>query len=103
MPNYELLERNCRIQALRSEGKTYEEIGKMYGLTRQRVERICKSKPIERYYSQDITFCSNKKCELMTCIRHDCHIRWDIKPYQSFANFENTKYCLKKKREGAEE
>lgn len=102
MPNYERVERNNRIRALRSEGKTYEEIGKMYGLTRQRIERICKSESNNRYYSQDITFCSNEKCELMTCKRNACHIRWDIKPYQSFANFENTKYCLKTKRSDTE-
>lgn len=48
------------------------------------------------YYSQDITFCSNRKCQRTKCIRHQCHINWAIKPYHSFADFENTQYCPKK-------
>lgn len=31
-----------RIRTLRNEGKTYVEIGKLYGVTRQRIEQICK-------------------------------------------------------------
>ena len=30
------------MQKLRNEGKTYEEIGNMYGLSRQRIEQIVK-------------------------------------------------------------
>lgn len=97
----ERIERIERMQALHSEGKTYAEIGKEYGLSRQRVEKIIKSEPKKRYYSQDITFCTNEKCTRKLCERHPCHIRWDIKPFQSFADFENTDYCPeKKKKEG---
>ena len=45
------------------------------------------------YYSQDITFCSNKKCKRESCMRHQCHIRWDLKFFQSIADFEGTKHC----------
>ena len=50
---------------------------------------------MKEYYSQDITFCSNKKCKNKKCKRNACHIRWDLKPYHSFADFENTQYCQK--------
>ena len=49
------------------------------------------------YYSQDITFCSNRKCRNKKCERNACHINWALKPYHSFADFENTQYCLKKR------
>lgn len=48
-----------------------------------------------KYYSQDITFCSNRKCVRESCARHQCHVRWDLKQYQSFADFDGTKYCPK--------
>ena len=51
---------------------------------------------MSEYYSQDITFCSNRKCQNLKCERNACHIRWDLKPYHSFADFENTQYCPKK-------
>ena len=49
-------------------------------------------------FTQDITFCSNRKCENEKCKRNSCHIDWSVKPYQSFANFENTQYCQKNRR-----
>ena len=52
---------------------------------------------MSEYYSQDITFCSNRKCENKKCERNRCHINWAIKPYHSFADFENTEYCPKKR------
>lgn len=48
-----------------------------------------------KYYCQDITFCKNGKCTYKECARHKCHIRWDLKPYHSFADFKGTKYCPK--------
>lgn len=44
-----------------------------------------------RYYSQDITFCSNK-CNRKTCERNSCHIR-DLGIPHSFANFKETELC----------
>ena len=42
----------------------------------------------------DVTFCMNEKCKHKTCYRHICHSN---NPYWvSVANFEGTKYCLKK-------
>ena len=50
-------------------------------------------------YSDDITWCSNRRCKRMKCYRNSKHIRKDISPYKplSFANFEGTQYCLKEK------
>ena len=50
-----------------------------------------------KYYSQDITFCSSRECKNKKCERNRCHINWAIKPYHSFADFENTQYCPKKR------
>jgi hypothetical protein len=52
----------------------------------------------DNYYNQDITFCSNRKCKVTKCKRHYSHANWAIKPYHSFADFEDTQYCFKKKR-----
>jgi DNA-binding CsgD family transcriptional regulator len=35
-----LIARNLRMAELRAEGKTFAEIGRMYGLSRQRVQQI---------------------------------------------------------------
>lgn len=85
---------------LRASGMTYEEIGKQFGLSRQRVHQIMSkggSSQIGEYISQDITFCSNRKCKNKKCKRNHCHIDWSVKPYQSFCDFENTQYCLNKR------
>lgn len=52
----------------------------------------------DNYYNQDITFCSNRECKVTKCKRHYSHVNWAIKPYHSFADFENTQYCFKKKK-----
>lgn len=96
------IERANRIVTLRSEGKTYEEISKEFGISRERVRQIIRKSNLRAtmdYYCQDITFCMREACGFKKCERHPCHIRWDIKPYQSIADFANTKYCPKK--EGA--
>ena len=49
----------------------------------------------EKYFSQDITFCANKKCKRKTCKRHPIHIDRTVKPYQSICNFTNSKLCPK--------
>ena len=40
------------------------------------------------YYSEDITFCTNRKCERKGCMRH-----WDnyrgVKPYVSVSDFSD--------------
>ena len=35
-------QRDMRIRFARSQGKTLDEIGKAYGLTRSRIQQICK-------------------------------------------------------------
>jgi predicted DNA-binding protein (UPF0251 family) len=86
------------MQIFRESGMTYEEIGKKFGLSRQRVHQILKENrdcKIGEYFSQDITFCSNRNCKNKKCKRNSCHINWTIKPYHSFADFEGTRYCIK--------
>lgn len=90
---------------LREGGMTYEEIGKQFGISKQRVHQIMsKGKSIKsvnrqmrEYISQDITFCSNRFCKNKKCERNHCHIDWSAKPYQSFSDFENTEFCPKKR------
>lgn len=55
------------------------------------------------YYTDDITWCSNRRCKCMKCYRNSKHIRKDIPPYKplSFVNFEGTQYCLKEKERDA--
>lgn len=83
---------------LREGGATYEEIGKRFGISRQRVHQIISkggNSQMNEYISQDITFCSKRDCENKKCKRNHCHIDWSVKPYQSFCDFENTQYCPK--------
>lgn len=97
------IERANRIVTLHLEGKSYKEIGKECGISGARVGQIIKKSKhrATMNYCQDITFCSRESCGFKKCERHPRHIRWDIKPYQSIADFKNTEYCLKQK-EGAE-
>ena len=45
----------------------------------------------------DVTFCSNEKCNIKTCFRHQCH---NGNPnWTSIAEFEDTEYCTKKYKE----
>ena len=46
--------RNEKIKELRKQGLTYEEIGKRYGLSRQRIEQICKEIYHNKYYCKRI-------------------------------------------------
>lgn len=86
------------ILQMREEGYTYQEIAEKLGVSRQRVQqRVKRMKGRKPYYTQDITFCSNRECENKKCKRNHCHIDWSVKPYQSFCNFENTQYCLNKR------
>lgn len=95
---------DCRLKEMRDfreSGMTYEQIGKKFGLSRQRVHQILKENrgcKIGEYFSQDITFCSSKNCKNKKCKRNRCHIDWSVKPYHSFADFENTQNCLKNRR-----
>lgn len=82
------------ILQMREEGYTYQEIANKAGVSRQRVYQRIKSIRFHKpYYNQDITFCSRENCENKKCTRNRCHIDWTIKPYHSFADFENTAYC----------
>lgn len=46
--------------------------------------------------SEDITFCFNRKCNILKCIRNPKHIKASHgKPYHSFAFLEGTEDCLK--------
>lgn len=47
------------------------------------------------YYTDDITWCSNRRCNSKRCERNPKRIRPNpIKEY-SFADLENTAYCIK--------
>ena len=49
--------------------------------------------------SQDMTFCSNEKCEITKCKRHQIHIDWAVEPqWRSYSDFEGTKLCLKENK-----
>lgn len=48
--------------------------------------------------SYDITFCMNRKCNIMKCERNPKHIKGG-KGYYSFAFLEDTEDCMKKKKE----
>ena len=86
------------ILQMREEGYTYQQIADKYGVSRQCVHQRVKSAEHKKpYFSQDITFCSNRECKNKKCRRNSCHIDWSVKPYQSFADFENTQYCLNKR------
>lgn len=47
--------------------------------------------------TEDITFCLDKTCEYMECIRNLKHIKLRI-PH-SFADFKDTEYCPLRKNE----
>ena len=84
------------ILQLLEQGYTYQQIADIEGVSRQRIhQRVKRIGPKKAYYDQDITFCSNKDCKNKRCKRNHCHIDWTVKPYHSFAGFENTQYCLK--------
>lgn len=92
---------------MRNGGATYQEIADVCGISRQAVHRRIKNfvPPMNTYYSQDITFCSDRKCRRRGCQRHHSHANWSVKPCHSFADFKNTNYCPKnvKKKEKNDE
>lgn len=48
---------------------------------------------------EDITFCFNRKCNIMKCIRNPKHINTSNgKTFHSFAFLEGTEDCLKQKK-----
>ena len=52
----------------------------------------------ERWKSDDITFCTNKKCAITKCVRNQKNIQVKDIPH-SFADLDGNKdYCLKAKR-----
>lgn len=51
------------------------------------------------YYTDDITWCSNRKCN-KKCERNPKRIRWTPCKEYSFADLENTEYCIKKQKKG---
>ncbi len=51
----------------------------------------------DKYYSDDITFCTNKKCTTTKCMRNPKNIRVHDIPH-SFADLDGNKnYCLKER------
>ena len=52
------------------------------------------------YHSEDITWCSNRKCTVLKCERNPKHIK-QMREH-SFAELENTDYCPKSKKGGVE-
>ena len=84
---------------LRNEGMTYQQIADACGISRQAVHSKIKraGQTIRRWIDQDITFCSNRKCQSKTCKRHHSNANWSVKPYHSFSDFTDTQYCPKKR------
>lgn len=53
----------------------------------------------KEYWSEDITFCTNKKCTLTRCMRNPKNIRHHDIPH-SFADLDGIEnYCLKVNKE----
>ena len=51
----------------------------------------------KQYRCNDITFCSNRRCERMKCDRNPKHLKGTV-GFHSEADFEENKdYCLKAK------
>lgn len=89
---------DSEIMRMRKLGYTYQQIADIEGVSRQRIhQRVnhIKSEKEKGYYCHDITFCMNAECTEKKCERNQCHIRWDLKPYNSFAHYEDTEHCLK--------
>ena len=81
-------------------GDTVQEIANACGISRQAVHRRIKSagQTMRRdFIDQDITFCSNRKCQRKGCKRHHFNADWSVKQYHSFADFTGTQYCPKVK------
>ena len=87
---------------MRNDGATYQEIANACGISRQAVHiRIKRAgQTTSKYISQNITFCSNRKCKKRSCKRHHFNADWSVKPYHSFSDFTNTQYCPKVKGDG---
>ena len=86
------------ILQMREAGYTYQQIADKLGVSKQRIhQRVKPIKHQKPYYNQDITFCSKQDCQNKKCNRNHCHIDWNVKPYHSFSDFENTEYCLNKR------
>ena len=85
---------------MRKDGATYQQIADVCGLSRQRVHQLIKKMDEQtpvRWICQDITFCSNRKCERKTCQRHHSNADFSVKPYHSFCDFTDTQYCPSRK------
>ena len=51
------------------------------------------------YYSDDITYCDNRRCNLKSCERHPRRIRLaPVTKTFSFAHLEGTEFCIKEER-----
>ena len=50
------------------------------------------------YYTDDITWCSNRRCNNKKCERNPKNIRFTPFKEYSVSDLENTAYCVKTKR-----
>lgn len=50
------------------------------------------------YYTDDITWCRNRRCNNKKCERNPKRIRWTPCKEYSFADLDGTDYCEKTKR-----
>lgn len=52
------------------------------------------------YYSDDVTWCTRRDCEVTECERHQVHRRKGAMFYKYFSvsDFFGTKFCIKEKR-----
>ena len=54
---------------------------------------------MDKYHSEDITFCSDKKCTTTSCMRHLSNHKPYIKPFISVSDFKGTSMCPKHNKE----
>ena len=54
---------------------------------------------MDKYYSDDVTWCSNVDCKVAECERNQMHKRKGamFRKYFSISDFEGTKYCIKER------
>ena len=52
-----------------------------------------------KYYSDDVTWCANRECDIIECERNQKNIRKTVpfSKYLSITNLEGTSLCIKEK------
>ena len=74
--------RNEEIKELREQGLTYEDIGHKYGLSRQRIEQICKGIYHKDYYCK-------KELKAIVKVRY-----WSFSKFSKITNISNKQLSI---------